>query len=46
MARNRVGKKSGHEIVEAVAAADEVRAVRAMSTHFDGIRNGLEPQSA
>ncbi|MFE0244196.1 FadR/GntR family transcriptional regulator [[Kitasatospora] papulosa] len=34
-----------HEIVEAVAAADGARAVRAMRTHFDGIRNRLEPQS-
>ncbi|MEU1468123.1 FadR/GntR family transcriptional regulator [Streptomyces sp. NPDC005761] len=32
-----------HEIVEAVAAADGVRAVRAMRTHFDGIRTRLEP---
>lgn len=31
------------EIVEAVAAADGVRAVRAMRTHFDGIRHRLEP---
>ncbi|MFI8813676.1 MULTISPECIES: FadR/GntR family transcriptional regulator [unclassified Streptomyces] len=31
------------EIVEAVAAADGERAVRAMRTHFDGIRNRLEP---
>ncbi|MEU9199808.1 FadR/GntR family transcriptional regulator [Streptomyces sp. NPDC048332] len=30
------------EIVEAVAAADGVRAVRAMRTHFDGIRSRLE----
>ncbi|MER7314663.1 FadR/GntR family transcriptional regulator [Streptomyces halstedii] len=35
-----------HEIVEAVAAADGVRAVRAMRTHFDGIRARLEPQPA
>ncbi|MFE4454660.1 FadR/GntR family transcriptional regulator [Streptomyces sp. NPDC056796] len=34
-----------HEIVEAVAAADGARAVRAMRTHFDGIRGRLEPQS-
>ncbi|MEU0131752.1 MULTISPECIES: FCD domain-containing protein [unclassified Streptomyces] len=32
-----------HEIVEAVAAADGARAVRAMRTHFDGIRSRLEP---
>lgn len=31
------------EIVAAVAAADGVRAVRAMRTHFDGIRTRLEP---
>ncbi|MFD7868454.1 FadR/GntR family transcriptional regulator [Streptomyces sp. NPDC057682] len=31
------------EIVEAVAAADGERAVRAMRTHFDGIRARLEP---
>ncbi|MBW5247595.1 FadR/GntR family transcriptional regulator [Streptomyces poriferorum] len=30
------------EIVEAVAAADGLRAVRAMRTHFDGIRTRLE----
>ena len=30
-----------HEIVEAVAAADGARAVRAMRTHFDGIRGRL-----
>ncbi|MFD8692253.1 FadR/GntR family transcriptional regulator [Streptomyces sp. NPDC059651] len=34
------------EIVEAVAAADGVRAVRAMRTHFDGIRDRLEPAPA
>ncbi|MFJ2893455.1 FadR/GntR family transcriptional regulator [Streptomyces sp. NPDC087218] len=33
-----------HEIVEAVAAADGERAVRAMRTHFDGIRTRLEPR--
>lgn len=33
------------EIVEAVAAADGARAVRAMRTHFDGIRARLVPQS-
>ncbi|MFF8612866.1 FadR/GntR family transcriptional regulator [Streptomyces sp. NPDC015350] len=33
-----------HEIVEAVAAADGERAVRAMRTHFDGIRARLEPR--
>lgn len=32
-----------HEIVEAVAAADGPRAVRAMRTHFDGIRTRLMP---
>ncbi|WP_393062110.1 FadR/GntR family transcriptional regulator [Streptomyces sp. LN549] len=31
------------EIVDAVAAADGLRAVRAMRTHFDGIRTRLEP---
>nr|WSW66043.1 FadR family transcriptional regulator [Streptomyces sp. NBC_00995] len=31
------------EIVEAVAASDGARAVRAMRTHFDGIRARLEP---
>ncbi|SFY03340.1 FadR/GntR family transcriptional regulator [Streptomyces atratus] len=31
------------EIVEAVASADGERAVRAMRTHFDGIRTRLEP---
>lgn len=31
------------EAVEAVAAADGERAVRAMRTHFDGIRTRLEP---
>lgn len=31
------------EIVDAVAAADGLRAVRAMRTHFDGIRARLEP---
>ncbi|MFE2022847.1 FadR/GntR family transcriptional regulator [Streptomyces sp. NPDC059499] len=31
-----------HEIVEAVAAADGERAVRAMRTHFDGIRTRLD----
>lgn len=34
-----------HEIVEALAAADGERAVRAMRTHFDGIRHRLEPHS-
>lgn len=31
------------EIVDAVAAGDGMRAVRAMRTHFDGIRTRLEP---
>ncbi|WP_069169478.1 FadR/GntR family transcriptional regulator [Streptomyces griseus] len=34
-----------HEIVEALAAADGERAVRAMRTHFDGIRHRLERPS-
>lgn len=33
------------EIVEAVAARDSARAVRAMATHFDGLRTRLAPPS-